>query len=319
MKSHTPLHELVAATHTPFHGDGSLAPEIVPAQARFLAANGIRTVFITGSTGESHSVTCAEKLDIFDAWSTAGVDQGLDVIAHVGGNCIEDARILARRAGELDFKAISALAPSYYKPGSLSDLIDCCASIARQAPELPFYYYDIPVLTGVTFPMEQFLKLAPARIPNLAGIKYTNPDIVAYKRALDVAGDRHDLPWGVDESLLAALATGARGGVGSTYNWAPRLYQDLIAAFERGNMAEARSLQSTSINMIAAIAETGFLGTAKALMTRLGVPVGPARLPLGNPTEKQVDSLMEKLDLLGFGKWGGKPPATQNAQLDRTR
>jgi N-acetylneuraminate lyase len=307
MKNTPPFHELVAATHTPFHTDGSLAPETVAAQARFLSANGVRTVFITGSTGESHSVTCTEKLVIYDAWSSIAADHGLSVVAHVGGNCLEDSKALARRAEEHGFTAISALAPSYYKPGSLSALIDCCAAIAAEAPATPFYYYDIPVLTGVSFPMEAFLDQAPARIPSLAGIKFTNPDLVSYRRSLDVAGDRFDLPWGVDETLLAALATGARGGVGSTYNWAPKLYQDLIAAFHRGDLAEARALQSTSIAMIDAIAATGFLGTAKALMTRLGVPVGPARKPLGNPSPAQVDSLMVRLGDLGFDQWGAKP------------
>lgn len=112
--------------------------------------------------------------------------------------------------------------------------------------------------------MEKFLTEAPARIPNLAGIKFTNPDLVSYRRSLDVAGNRLDLPWGVDEMLVAALATGARGGVGSTYNWAPKLYLDLIEAFQRGDLDEARRLQSVSIAMIDAIAATGFLGTAKA-------------------------------------------------------
>ncbi|MEI7908212.1 MAG: dihydrodipicolinate synthase family protein [Verrucomicrobiota bacterium] len=309
------LHELVVATHSPFHADGSLAAEIVPIQAGFLAANGIKTVFITGSTGESHSVTCTEKLLLYDAWAAAGSASGLNVIAHVGSNCLEESKILARRADELGFRAISALAPSYYKPGSLAALIECCASIAAEAPRTPFYYYDIPVLTGVTLPMERFLLDAPARIPTLAGIKFTNPDLVSYRRSLDVAANRFDLPWGVDEMLLAGLATGARGGVGSTYNWAPRLYLDLIAAFSRGDLAEARRLQSVSIAMIDAIAATGFLGTAKALMARLGVPVGPARLPLGNPSVAQVDALMERLLELGFEQWGAKPQPAKPGEL----
>jgi N-acetylneuraminate lyase len=58
--------------------------------------------------------------------------------------------------------------------------------------------------------------------------------------------------------------------------------------------------------MIDAIAATGFLGTAKALMTRLGVPVGPARLPLGNPSAEQVDALLAKLGNLGFAEWGAR-------------
>ncbi|MBN8460778.1 MAG: dihydrodipicolinate synthase family protein [Verrucomicrobia bacterium] len=294
---HTPLHELVVAAHTPFHADGSLAPEVVPAQAEFLAARGTRTVFITGSTGESHSVTCGEKLAIYQAWAAAGPANGLRVIAHVGSNCIGDSQTLARSARECGFVAISALAPSYFKPAGVAGLVDVCAAIASAAPETPFYYYDIPALTGLTLPMERFLTEA-AGIPNLAGIKFTNPDLVSYRRSLGVAGDRYDLPWGVDEMLLAALATGARGGVGSTYNWAPDLYRKLIAAFGSGDMAEAQRLQSLSIAMIDAIAATGFLGTAKALMGRLGVPVGPARLPLGNPSPAQVDTLIETLKRL---------------------
>ena len=154
--------------------------------------------------------------------------------------------------------------------------------------------------------MERFLVEAPERIPSLAGIKFTNPDLVSYRRCLDVAGRRFDLPWGVDEALLAALATGARGGVGSTYNWAPKLYVELTRAFERGDWVEARRLQSVSIAMIDALAGTGFLGTAKALMARLGVPVGPARAPLENPTASQVDALVARLDTLGFDRWGAR-------------
>jgi len=301
------LHELVAATHSPFHANGPLAPEIVEKQAAFLQSNGIKTAFITGTTGESHSMTCREKIELYDAWAAASKATGLAVIAHVGANCIEESKSLARRAGQLGFTAISALAPSYFKPANLSLLIDCCAAIAAEAPDTPFYYYDIPALTGLTLPMEKFLIEAPARIPTLAGIKFTNPDLVSYRRSLDVAGDDFDLPWGVDETLLAGLATGARGGVGSTYNWAPRLYMDLIAAHEMGDLPEARRLQSISIAMIDAIAATGFLGTAKALMGRLGVPVGPARLPLGNPAEARIDALMIRLDELGFAHWGAKP------------
>jgi len=71
-------------------------------------------------------------------------------------------------------------------------------------------------------------------------------------------------------------------------------------------------LQSLAIAMIDAIAATGFLGTAKALMASLGVPVGPARLPLENPTAAQVDALLVRLLDLGFEQWGAKPlPAAQ--------
>jgi len=298
------LHEFVAAVFTPFHSDGSIAPEVIPAQAAFLAAQGLATVFITGTTGECHSLTCDERLALYDAWAPAGRERGLAVIGHVGGNSIEDAKALAVRAEALRFSAISALAPSYFKPATVDALVDWCGAIAAAAPSLPFYYYDIPSLTGVALPVDRFLAAASGRIPNLAGVKFTNPDLVSYRRALDVAGDRYDLPWGIDEALLAGLATGARGGVGSTYNFAPKLYFALRHAFERGDLAEARRLQSISVAMVDAIAASGYMGTAKAILTRLGLPLGPARPPLTNPTDAAVDTAMTRLAELGFDEWG---------------
>jgi N-acetylneuraminate lyase len=304
MKLTRPLREFIAATFSPFHVDGSLAPDVVPLQASFAAANGIRTVFITGTTGECHSLTCEEKLTLYDAWANAARTHGVAVIAHVGGNSIEDAKTLARRARDLDFAGISSLAPSYFKPATLDALIAWCAAIAAAAPELPFYYYDIPALTGVSFSIERFLIEAPPRIPNLAGVKFTNPDLVSYRRSLDVADGRFDLPWGIDEALLGGLATGAQSAVGSTYNFAPKLYVDLRAAFLGANFAEARRLQSLSIQLVEAIAATGYLGTAKALMTRLGVALGPARAPLTSPSDQQVDALIARLSELGFALAG---------------
>jgi N-acetylneuraminate lyase len=298
------LHELVPAVHSPMREDGAIDVTVVPAQAAFLAANGIKTVFITGSTGECLSLTCAERLALYDAWAAAGNDHGLAVIAHVGAHAIEEARLLARRARDLELSAISALAPSYFKPRTIPELIDWCAAIASEAPDLPLYYYDIPAMTGVSLPMDDFLIAAPSQIPSLAGIKYSNPDLVMYRRCLDLAGKRLDLPWGTDEALLGALATGARGAVGSTYNWAPRLYTTLIEAFQRGDLTTARRLQSVSVDMVSAMADIGFMGAAKALLGRLGVAVGPARLPLTNPTPAQVDTLMARLHELGFAEWG---------------
>ena len=308
MTTYRKLHELVAATHSPFHSDGSLAPEVVSRQASFLAANGIKTVFITGSTGECHSLTRTERASIYEAWAAAGPANGIAVIAHVGGNSLPDATALARYARELGLSAVSTLAPSYYKPAKITALVNWCEAIAGAATDLPFYYYDIPSMTRVSFPVDRFLREASGRIPNLAGVKFTNLDLVAYRRSLDVAGDRFDLPWGTDEALLGALATGARGGVGSTYNWAPKLYTNLIAAFERGDLDTARRLQSVSIAMVDAISATGFMGTSKALMARLGVDVGPARSPLDNPSPAEVDALLQKLRSLGLDEWGAKAP-----------
>lgn len=297
------LHTLVAATHTPFHADGSLALEIIPQQAAFLAKQQITHVFITGSTGEAHSLTRDERLATYQAWKNCASNEGLTVIAHCGSNCLEDAKVFAAAAQECEFAAISALAPNYFKPNSVEVLSDWCAAIAAEAPSLPFYYYDIPALTQVSLPMDRFLVHAEKQIPTLAGIKFTNPDLTAYLKARNAVGGKFDLPWGVDEMIVGACATGARGGVGSTYNFAPKLNQNLLAACLQGNTEEALRLQALSIAMIDVIAGAGYLGTAKALMAHLGIAVGPARLPLTNPTSATFAKVWEQLQALGYQDW----------------
>ncbi len=298
-----PLTGLVAATHSPFHADGSLNLSVVERQAAHLAATGVNFAFICGSTGESHSLTLEERRALAVRWMEVTRGSKLKVVVHVGTNCLADARTLAAQAQELGAAAVAALAPSYFKPRSVASLVDCCAEIAGGCPELPFFYYDIPVLTGFTLPMPEFLTQARERIPNLAGIKFTNSDLMMFQQCLRFDGGAFSVPWGCDEYLLAALALGATGAVGSSYNFAAPVYNRVIAAFERGDLQAARDEQFRSVQLIALLASRGYMGAAKATMKMLGVDVGPARLPNGSLNAEQQATLRNDLETLGFFAW----------------
>jgi N-acetylneuraminate lyase len=291
---------LVAATHTPFDAGGQLNLAIVEKQAAHLLRHQIGSVFIGGSTGESHSLTVAERLALAQRWSEVVRGTALRLVIHVGSNCLADARTLAAQAQALDAAAISALTPSYFKPNRLDVLAACCAEIAAAAPALPFYFYDIPSLTGVQFSMPEFLNVAADRIPTLTGIKFTNPDLMSYQRCLHSHAGRFDIPWGMDECLLAALALGARGAVGSSYNFAAPVYQRILDAFAKGDLAAARREQFRSVELIERLARVGYMAAAKTVMGFLGVDVGPVRLPNVNLTTEQVEELRADLESLEF-------------------
>jgi N-acetylneuraminate lyase len=297
------LHGLVAATHTPFSADGQLNLDMVEKQAEHLFKSGVGAVFIGGTTGENHSLSVAERLALTQQWSDVARGSKLRLVVHVGSNCLVDARSLAAQAQSLGVSAIAAFAPSYFKPDSLESLIASCAEIATAAPRTPFYYYDIPSFTGVRLSMPDFLSLASERIPTLAGIKFSNPDLMAYQRCLHTLDGRFDMPWGFDEYLLAALALGGQGAVGSTYNFAAPIYLRLIAAFERGDIVAARAEQYRSVQMIDLIASYGFIPASKAVMEFLGIEVGPARLPFTNLQNEKRDRLRSSLEKLGFFSW----------------
>lgn len=293
---------LVAAAHTPFTPDGTLNLAAVEKQAAHFLKHKVTVAFIGGSTGESHSLSLDERRRLAQRWLEVARGTKLEVIVHIGSNCLTDAKDLAAHAQQIGVRAISALAPSYFKPSTVAGLVDCGAFVASAAPRLPFYFYDIPALTGVKLSMPEFLAQGREKIPNLAGIKWTNADLYSYQLCQHVPGD-FDLPWGNDEYLLAALALGATGAVGSTYCFAAPVYHRLLGNFANGNLAGARKEQFRSCQIVQTLAGFGYMGAAKAVMKMLDVDVGPARLPNPNLTAAQVTQLRAKLDALGFFDW----------------
>ncbi len=297
---------LIAAVHSPFDAHGDLYLEAIEKQASHLIHQGIYVAFICGSTGESHSLSLIERKLISERWFEVTRGTSLQVIVHVGGNCLRDAHELAYHAAKGGAMAIAALSPSYFKPASVSDLVESMSGIAAKAPETPFYFYDIPVLTGVKFSMPEFLGLAKDRIPSLAGIKFTNDDLESLRQCLQADDGRWDILWGIDEKLLEAMNRGARGAVGSSYNFAAAIYYRLMRAKEQGDMRTAALQQQRAVDAISLLAGFGYLPAAKFVMELLGVPVGPARLPLKYLTTDDKQRLQVGLDRLGFFDWIGQ-------------
>ena len=228
MKLERRLHGLVVAAHTPFHEDNGLNLAVVEKQVAHYLEQQLNAVFIGGTTGEFSSLTLDERRALAERWVSVTRGTALRVIVHVGSNCLADARMLAAQAEGLGATAISAAAPSYFKPRDVAALVDCMALIAEAAPSLPFYYYEIPSLTGLTLSPFEFLRVAAERIPNLAGLKFTSNNLMEYQLCRTFQDAAFDVPFGFDEMLLAALSLGARGAVGSTYNFAAPIYHRLI-------------------------------------------------------------------------------------------
>ena len=264
---------LVAAPPTPFREDGSIDFGAISPLAAHLHHAGVAGVFVNGTTGEGMSLTTDEREQAAEAWRAA-VPEGMRLFIHAGHNCQKDGIRLAAHAQSIGADAVAIVAPGFFKPASIEALVSWCEPIAAAAPELGFYYYHIPSFSGVSFPIARFLATASDRIANLAGIKFTFEAMADFQEALEYGNGRFDVLWGRDEMLLAALATGARGGVGSTFNVAAPLYLKLIAAFEQNDLKLARQYQAQAIAMINQMAATGnFFVALKAMLKAQGVPI----------------------------------------------
>ncbi len=287
--------QLYAPPHAPFTSQGDLNLDTVERQAESLIRDGISGVFVSGTTGESMSLTVQERLDLAKRWLDVTRSTELRVIVQVGHNAIADAATMAAHAQREGADAVATLAPSFLKPASVEDLIECCAPVAAAAPDLPFYLYDIPVLTNVRLSMSEFLEKASDRIPNLKGLKFTNPDLVELQECLALQDGRFDIMFGCDEILLAGVLFGCDGAVGSTYNFCAPHVLSMIDAFEAGDMATARRKQLESVQLIRTLQSYSFAPAAKAAMNLVGVDCGPVRAPLTNLSTMQKNVLLGEL------------------------
>ena len=283
---------LVAAPYTPFHADGSLNTNVIPAYAEILIEAGVSGVFVCGSTGEGHSLTFPERIAVTDAWVSAAKGR-FPVVVHVGHNCQKDAWILAAHAESSGAAAIAALAPSYYKPKTVDDLLEFLAPIASAAPKLPLYFYNIPSMTGVVLPVPELLRKGRKRLPTLHGAKFTHNDLMELQECLAL-GD-FDIVFGFDEMLLAGLTFGCKGAVGSTYNFAAPLYRRIMAAFEKGDLESARRDQRKSAELIRTLYDFGLMRAGKSVMAMIGLDCGPVRSPLAPITPPEISALRDRL------------------------
>lgn len=296
---HTPFAGLIPAVLTPFAPNGGLNLSGVEPLARKLVADGVCAVFAGGTTGEFSSLTTDERLALAARWADVLKGTPVKLVVHVGANSLADARALAAHAESVGAAAIAAVAPSYFKPKSLDVLIEWCAQLAGAAPGTPFYFYDIPILTGVSLPMAEFLDRAPERVPTLAGVKFTNADLMTLQRLLRAEGGRFDVLYGMDEQLLAALVLGVKGAVGSGYNFAAPLYNRLIAATRANDLTTARDLQYRGVQLVEVLARYGYLSAAKELLRAKGIDLGPVRLPNTDLTTDARAALRRELESLG--------------------
>jgi N-acetylneuraminate lyase len=308
------LQGLIAAPFTPLHKDGSLNLSIIPDYYDMLKANGIYGAFINGSTGEGVSMSVNEKKAVAEAWASCTKnDHDFIVMPLLGGTSIADCKELALHARDIGLDAVSFTAPFYFKPANVEMLARCCEEIASTVPGMPFYYYHIPVLTGVSFPMFDLLNAIDGRIPNFAGIKYTHEDFMDFLSCLHFQDGKYDMLWGRDENMLPALSLGAKAAVGSTFNYAAPLYYNLIEAFNNCDFTKAQFLQQQSIDMIRLLGKYGGIATGKAYMKLIGMDCGEFRLPVKNMSSEDFELFKKDTVQICFSNFSSRVPVAVNA------
>lgn len=292
---------LIDAPFTPFHEDGSLNLAPIPEYAALLARNGLKGVFINGSSGEGYMLTEEERMQLAEAWMAA-VPEDFKVIVHVGSTSVMSSRRLAEHAQKIGAWGIGAMATPFPKIGSIEQLCRYCEEIASAAPNLPFYYYHIPAFNGAFLSMYDFLKAVDGRIPNFSGIKYTFESLYEYNRCRRYQNGKFDMLHGQDETILPCLAMGgAQGGIGGTTNYNGRCLTGILEAWKKGDLEKARQLQDFAQDVIDVICNfRGNIVGGKRIMKLIGLDLGPNRVPFMSVTEEEEQELRRQLEAIDF-------------------
>ena len=280
---------------TPFLGEAVNYPMLDQLLRRQLEA-GIRAVVLCGTTGESATLSDAEKLAIIRR-ARGFVRERCTIIAGTGSNDTDHAISLSRLAQEAGADALLVVTP-YYNKATPEGLVVHYSAVAA-AVHIPVIVYNVPSRTGVDVPVEVCRELA--RIPNIAGIKEASPDISKIARLRAECPSEFAVWSGNDDQAAAVMALGGAGVISVASNLFPEEVQAMALAALDGDFDTASDLQLKLLPLIRALFREVNPIPVKAAMKRLGYDCGICRLPLTPPSLETVEILKKLLPEDGFG------------------
>ena len=269
---------VLTAMVTPFGDDGSLNLDAARQLARYLQDHGNDGLVLAGTTGESPTLSDDERLSLFAAVIEAVT---IPVIAGTGTNDTAHSVRLTKEASALGAAGCLAVCPYYNRPSQAG--IEAHVRAMAGASELPVMVYDIPVRTGRKIATATLLRLF-REVGNIVALKDAagNPGETA--ALISSAPDGVEVYSGDDAMTLPLLAVGAVGCVGVATHWTGEDHQQMFDLWDKGDTEGARVVNSRMLESFAF--ETGDDAPnplpSKAMMRHLGIPVGQARLPMGD-------------------------------------
>lgn len=280
---------VMSAMVTPFDSKGRLDLDAARRLARWLAERGNDGLVVAATTGEASTLTDDERCDLIRAVAEAVT---IPVLAGTGNNDTQHSIELTRQAQSLGAAGVLLVAPYYSRPPQAG--IEAHFRAVAAATDLPVMIYDVPVRTGRRVSRDVLLRLF-REIPNIVAFKDATGDPPAAAVLIAQAGPHLDLYSGDDPYTLPLLSVGAVGVVGTSTHWTGPQFQQMIAAFQCGDVARAQAVNASLLDSFEFInSETCvFSMSIKAMLATLGQDVGHCRLPLPPPPQETAQRARE--------------------------
>ena len=279
---------VITALATAFHPDGELDVDSTRKLAAYLIENGSHGLVVAGSTGESSTLDDDEKIELIRA-VVDEVGPDVTVVAGTGSNDTRHSVELTKRAVDAGAHATLIVTPYYVRPNR-TGIRRHFEAVAEGNPGFPIVAYNIPSRAGINMPPDFLAELA--QIEEVVAVKQANADELGPIEGLDIlAGD--------DSSFLPTLKFGGAGGIlvaSHLDNGRMRTVWDL---WQEGRHDEAMALDNQLQPLYESIGVVVNPIPIKAALARRGLIPPTMRLPLVEPTQKEMDAIEELLAASG--------------------
>ena len=273
------------AIATPFDENGVNLEEF-KRLIEFQISEGIDSIIVCGTTGESSTMTKEEKISAIKC-AVETSNGRVPIIAGTGSNNTAQAIEMSKLAESLGVDGLLLVTP-YYNKTTQKGLIAHYSAIAKEV-SLPIILYSVPSRTGVNIAPETCLELS--KIDNIVAIKEASGDLSQIAKIANLCGDNLTIYSGNDDQVLPILSLGGLGVISVLSNVKPKYTHDMVQYFFDGNIKEATKMQVDAIPLINALfAEVNPI-PVKAALNIIGYNLGEPRLPLIPASDELVEKL----------------------------
>ena len=286
--------QTLVALVTPMTADGEVDWADTEKLIDYVISNGADGVVVTGTTGETSTLTDAEKIKLVEVGKSVSGGRA-KIITGGGSNETAHAMQLYKASEKAGADGIMIVTPYYNKPTQAGVLTHF--RMVADATDLPVILYDIPGRTGVAISQDTFHRAS--KHPNIIAVKDAKGDLAQATRIMNETGLFYFS--GDDSNLLPHLSIGAVGCISVTANIAPAAYRELIDAANRNDFHHALKVHN-SLDPLQRAAMTHVPGTvaAKYILNGLGVISSPrVRLPLVGPEDAEAARIESDIDVVG--------------------
>jgi len=283
---------------TPFGKDDTVNTYVLRDLVDYLIEKKASGFYLCGTTGEGLYMTVDERKLVTETVINQ-VKGRVPIIVHVGCVAVKDAVELAEHAYRIGARGISSILPPLYQ--SSKSLYAYYEKIAQAVPELPVLAYMFGGPIDAVSLMQELMN-----IPNIAGAKYTGPNMYEFRQIVNLRDHDWTIFSGMDEECFFATMFGSSGNIGSTLNFMPHVYLAMHEDCKKGALAHGLDLQIRANEITRILISFGFPGALKKVMGMLGFDCGRPRLPNLSFPEDKTDLLKSQLELAGFSDLVGK-------------